>query len=226
MVHRKKSVSAFRSLVVPLTLCALLMATPARAEDVQKFLVARPSLNDPLFGQSVILMLPPPANPVVAGVIINKPTAIPVKQVYPRAVDLKDPSDVVYFGGPVEPEATLLLRRTSSPTQDERHVFGDLYVSVDPRNIAAILKDPNLDRSNLRLFLGYSQWGVSQLQAEKMDGSWYDLPATADLVFTSKPRELWHELARHANYLKVKATPSDSAFATLVPSLPSLTPPN
>src|ERR1700756_3322361 len=49
--------------------------------DEPNFLVARPELDDPLFGQSVILMLPKEIMPqLVEGVIINKPTTIGVKK--------------------------------------------------------------------------------------------------------------------------------------------------
>jgi len=171
------------------------------------FLVAKPDLPDPLFSESVVLMLPPPAIPIVAGVIINKPTTIPVKRVFPRSVDLKDGSDSVYFGGPVDLESILLVRRTSTPSRDERRIFGDLYLSVDPNRIAEILKDPSLDTANVRVFEGYSQWSGPQLEREKREDSWYDVPVQAESVFTSDPRQLWKQMVAQAKVQEVKAPP-------------------
>jgi putative transcriptional regulator len=163
--------------------------------DEPNFLVARPELDDPLFGQSVILMLPKEIMPqLVEGVIINKPTTIGVKKAFPHSVDLPNAADVIYFGGPVDLDVTLMVRRTSSPTQDEHHIFGDLYLSVDPNNIAAILKDQHLVKENVRVFQGYSQWGVDQLLKEKAQGSWYEVPVNADAVFSTSPAHLWDEL--------------------------------
>jgi putative transcriptional regulator len=163
--------------------------------DEPNFLVARPELDDPFFGQSVVLMLPKEIMPqLVEGVIINKPTTIGVKKAFPHSVDLPNAADVIYFGGPVDLDVTLMVRRTSSPTQDEHHIFGDLYLSVDPNNIAAILKDQHLVKENVRVFQGYSQWGVNQLLKEKAQGSWYEVPVNADAVFSTSPAHLWDEL--------------------------------
>ena len=183
--------------------------------DDPNFLVARPELGDPLFEQSVILMLPPEIMPqLVEGVIINKPTTIGVKKAFPHSVDLPNAADVIYFGGPVELNVTLMVRRTSSPTQDDHHVFGDLYLSVDPKDIAAILKDPHLDKANVRIFQGYSQWGVNQLRNEKAQGSWYEVPVNADAVFSTSPAHLWNELVAKGRMPEVEP-PSPSGGSLL-----------
>jgi len=180
-------------LAIAATVAALSAATVAA--DDSKFLVARPELGDPMFEKSVILMLPPMVAPqVVEGIIINKPTTIGVKKAFPHSVDLPNAGDVIYFGGPVELDATLMVRRTSSPTGDEHHVFGDIYLSLDPNNIAAILKDQHLDKENVRVFQGYSQWGDVQLYKEKAQGSWYEVPVSADAVFSASPTHLWDAL--------------------------------
>ena len=191
-----------------------LSAGTASADD-STFLVARPELGDPLFEQSVILMIPPEQTPqAVDGVIINKPTTIGVKKAFPHAVDLPNAADVIYFGGPVELNATLMVRRTSSPTQDDHHVFGDLYLSVDPKDIAAILKDPHLDKANVRVFQGYSQWDVNQLRNEKARGSWYEVPVSADAVFSATPAHLWDELVAKGRMPEVEP-PSPSGGSLL-----------
>ena len=191
-------VASMKRPIVPLAIAvmvATLWAAGTASADEPNFLVARPQLGDPLFEQSVILMLPPEIMPqLVEGVIINKPTTIGVKKAFPHSVDLPNAADVIYFGGPVELEATLMVRRTSSPTQDDHHVFGDLYLSVDPKDIATILKDPHLDKANVRVFQGYSQWGINQLRNEKAQGSWYEVPVNADAVFSASPTHLWDEL--------------------------------
>jgi putative transcriptional regulator len=193
--------------------------------DEPNFLVARPELGDPLFDQSVILMLPPEIMPqLVEGVIINKPTTIGVKKAFPNSVDLPNAADVIYFGGPVGPDATLMVRRTSSPNQDDHHVFGNLYLSVDPKDIAAILKDPHLDKENVRVFRGYSQWSIDQLHDEKARGSWFEVPVNADAVFSTSPAHLWDELIAKGRIpeggplLKILELPPDSIEQSFPPS--------
>jgi putative transcriptional regulator len=191
------------------------LSAGSASADEPNFLVARPQLGDPLFEQSVILMLPPQIIPqMVEGIIINKPTTIGVKKAFPHSVDLPNAADVIYFGGPVELDATLMVRRTSSPTQDDHHVFGDLYLSVDPNDIAAILKDPHLDKGNVRVFQGYSQWAIDQLRNEKAHGSWYEVPVNADAVFSTSPAHLWDELVAKGRMPEVEP-PSTSGGSLL-----------
>ncbi|MGO9450197.1 MAG: YqgE/AlgH family protein [Candidatus Binataceae bacterium] len=205
----------------------LMMPETARCAETPNFLVAKPDLPDPLFQQSVILMLPPLVHSNPMGVIINKAMAIPVSRVFPHAVALTAPADTVYFGGPVAPDEPFLIRRTSAPTDKELHVFGDLYLSLDPRAMAEILKDPHLDKTNLRLFLGFAQWDEDQLRAEKMENSWYEVPARLDLVF-GDPKGLWNQMVDRAQLQEVNESPTDTAFAILrcTVQLPALSNPN
>jgi len=194
-----------------------LVTLSALADDqTPTFLVAKPGLRDALFSESVVLMLPPPARPVVAGVIINKPTTISVSRAFPHSVDLKNASELIFFGGPVDLESILLVRKTSSPNKDERRIFGNLYLSVDPNSIAAILKDPKLDATSVRVFQGYSQWLVPQLAWEKRQDSWYEVPARAESVFTSDPKRLWKQMVDMAQVQEVRAAPAAAGFRVLL----------
>jgi len=208
------SVKRPRILLAIAVMVVVLSAVTASADEPY-FLVARPALGDPLFEQSVILMLPPQVIPQsVEGVIINKPTTIGVKKAFPQSVDLPNAADVIYFGGPVALDVTLLVRRTSSPTHDDHHVFGDLYLSVDPKDISAILKDPNLDKANVRVFQGYSQWAIDQLRNEKAQGSWYEVPVNAEAVFSTSPAHLWDQLVAKGRMPEVEP-PSPSGGSLL-----------
>jgi putative transcriptional regulator len=207
---RKRNIaaSAVSLLIAIASAIAIVPGSIAFAQDEPPtFLVAKPDLPDPLFGESVVLLLPPPAIPIVAGVIINKPTTIPVKRAFPRSDDLKDAAGSVYFGGPVDLETMLLVRRTPKPSKDERRILGDLYLSVDPNRIAEILKDPALDTTNVRVFQGYSEWSVPQLAREKREDSWYEVPVQIDSVFSSDPQQLWKQMVARAKVEEVKAPP-------------------
>jgi putative AlgH/UPF0301 family transcriptional regulator len=115
-----------------------------------------------------------------------------------------------------------MVRRTSSPTQDDHHVFGDLYLSVDPKDIAAILKDPHLDKANVRVFQGYSQWDVNQLRNEKARGSWYEVPVSADAVFSATPAHLWDELVAKGRMPEVEPpSPSGGSLLKILELPPS-----
>jgi len=185
----------------------ILFSTAILRAEPPNFLVAKPDLPDPLFEESVILMIPALVNVAVDGLIINKPVAIRIKRIFPNALELGDPANNAFFGGPVEPDGNMLVRRTSSPISGEQKIFADLYLSFDPKVIATLLKDPHLNKSNARLFVGYAQWSIDQLRAEKMEGSWYDVPADPNLVFADDPKTLWRKLADRARVQKVCVAP-------------------
>ena len=101
---------------VVIVLCAGGFAASAHAQPplvVPSLLVSTPDLDDPVFAQSVILLLPGGEPPLMAGVIINQPTTIPISALLPDAPERL--GDVTaYFGGPVEMNAPVVLARAAT----------------------------------------------------------------------------------------------------------------
>jgi putative transcriptional regulator len=184
--------------IVLLLLSALIAAsmTPriSRADDAKSyFLVASPEMGDPVFRNSVILMVPTVEPPLVAGVIINEPTGTSAHDVFPNFPTRKGDSDSAYYGGPVDNGPPTLVLRSSHPPGKAIQVIDDIYASTDAATIAQILKGP-ADASNLRIFLGRAQWLPEQLHAEIMEGAWYVMPADSAQVFSADPTHLWRKL--------------------------------
>jgi putative transcriptional regulator len=176
-------------------------AAAQSAETKPFFLVATRALVDPLFEQSVILMLPPQEPPLVAGLIINKRTAIAVRELFPHAPALKNRDDTAFFGGPVDLSEPSVVMRSAQTSSNATRLFEDIYVSTEPSAVAGLLDDPH-PAKDLRLILGRAQWTSDQLHAEMMEGSWYMVPATADGVFSS-PESIWQTLVRRAQLQEV-----------------------
>jgi putative transcriptional regulator len=167
------------------------------------FLVASPEMGDPIFGGSVIMMIPTIDAPLLAGVIINKPTRTSPQEVLPHFPALKDGPNSAYFGGPVDNGQAIVAMRTSHPPAKAIPVFDDVYVSADADTIAQIIKD-NTDPANLRIFLGRAQWLNEQLHTEIMAGAWYVVPAEAAQVFDTDPTHLWRKLVERGELQEVR----------------------
>jgi len=194
---------------------ALRAAQETKGTDVTSFfLVAIPDLPDPMFQKTVILMLPPTQMPLVAGIIVNKPTTIALPKLLPRAPALKNQVNA-YFGGPVEITEPSVVLRASEPTGNVTRLFDDVYVSTDPDSIAKLLRDEPQPAKDLRVFFGRAQWTLDQLHAEILAGAWYVVPAKADLVFSSDPGLVWHLLVERAHLHEVDLTRArgSNAFA-------------
>ncbi len=150
-------------------------------------------MGDPVFRDSVILMVPSTQAPLVAGVIINEPTGTSAHEVFPNVPALKNDSSSAYYGGPVDNGTPTLVLRSSHPPSKAIQVIDDVYASTDADTIAEVLK-AHTATADLRIFLGRAQWLPEQLHAEIMEGAWYVMPADSEQVFSRDPKHLWHKL--------------------------------
>lgn len=169
-------------------------------EDQAFFLVARQELRDPVFKESVVLMLPfsltagkSGEGPVI-GLIVNRSARVALSDVFPGDKTMKDRSETAYFGGPVDTRSPGVVFRASKGAKQAALLFGDVYVSFDPEFIKGLLKKPE-KTPDLRLFLGRSQWSAPQLQNEMLLGAWLSVPAEKNLIFSTSPQYLWHNLS-------------------------------
>src|SRR5271156_838284 len=113
-----------------LALCAAMIAallTPQNANSTDlttpSILVATRDLQDPLFQHAVILMVPSTEPPLLAGLIINNPAKVRVRDMFPQVRELKGPDETTCVGGPVEPDEVSLIFRASSAQSSATRVF-------------------------------------------------------------------------------------------------------
>lgn len=164
-----------------------------KPESKLLYLVARPSILDPLFAKSVVLMLPLTGEPLVVGLILNKPTQIPLAKIFPGSRLLKERTDTAYMGGPVDPDTAALVFHSPRPFDQAMLLYDDVYVTFDLKFITARLKDPK-QTGDVRLFLGRAQWDPKQLQDEAFNGSWYSLRAEGQVIFEGDSAKLWQRM--------------------------------
>lgn len=173
-------------------------AVPRAAEhdDQGTFLVARRELNNPLFGKTVILMLPKNTTPLVVGLIVNKPTRVQLRDVFPDSRAPREKLDAkAYFGGPVDVDSPSAIFRSPTPPKNAIPVFDDVYVTFDGSTITALAENPQ-QASPVHIFLGRSQWAPEQLQNEVAKGAWYTTRGDADAIFSSHPETAWPTLLK------------------------------
>lgn len=189
------------------------VAAPGAKQPV--FLVSTPNLSDPVFQKSVILMLPPTGIPLIVGLIINKPLAARVSDLFPDNPAIRNRPGHAFLGGPVDVDNPALVFRAEHGPVGALQVFGGVYVSLHEQAVLDTLKEPNSPK-DLRLYLGRAQWAPAQLRNELMEGSWYILPADPATVFSHNPHQVWATLVEHARLLKA------AAIADGMPPAPTL----
>lgn len=176
-----------------------------------RLLVATPTLLDPHFVRTVVLLLQHDDEDGALGVVLTRPSETAVHEVLPSWAPAVGVPDVVFAGGPVQPTAAVCLGRLSAPG--------------GPDEGWAPLPDPllgtvDLDRlpfaglAEVRVFAGYAGWSVEQLEAEVEAGAWWVLDALPGDAFTPRPELLWEQVLRRQG--------PPLAFAVTYPPDPTL----
>jgi len=187
--------------------CTAPNAAPKESQDPNRtpyFLVASPDMPDPLFQQTVILMLPPSTPPIVAGIVINQPTKMTLRQLFGQSVAIGNPAESVYFGGPVELATPVILMRVSQVPDASTRLFENIYMSIDANSVREFLKRPVSDK-DFRLFLGRAQWTEDQLHSEILRGAWLVVPASPEIVFSPDPASVWQTLVQRAKLRQIES---------------------
>ena len=161
---------------------------------VGKLLVASRNLGDPHFTRTVILLVQYDAGGVV-GLILNHRTDLPVSSVLEGIKGAKGRADVVYAGGPVDPQVILGLRKSQAKLEGAKQICDQVYQISTKAQLEQIFSN-RTPASAVHLYLGYSGWNVDQLRKEMELGAWFVFPADAGTVFNSDPDSLWPQMIR------------------------------
>ncbi len=172
---------------------ALLAQQPAPPNSL--LLVAKPSLLDPNFTRTVVLVTQAEDASTV-GVILNRPLQKNLQAFLPQDLSGANYKDRVFQGGPVMRRVVISVFRSAAKPQGPAFpVLKGIYLTMYPVNIRALLEDP---ASQYRLYVGFSGWAPNQLQSEFMRDGWYMLPADAETVFRKDTEGMWEEMIRRA----------------------------
>ena len=147
-----------------------------------QLLISSPLLHDPNFRRTVVLMTHHDDEGAM-GLVLSRPSELRVADAVPDLADLPGADELVYVGGPVQPEAVVVLIEHES--EPELPIVG---------NVAFMPADAELDELDAvrtRVFAGYSGWGAGQLEDELEESSWIVVPAEPDDAFAPDPDELW-----------------------------------
>lgn len=152
-------------------------------------LVARDDLPDSVFADSVVLVMNN-LGPAPVGIIINRPTPIPVSRLFPDLKRLAKVPDKVYFGGPVDFGSVWFLFRAAAPPEHAIKACDGVYLSADrPLLLQLLGRDKPME--SLRILVGHSGWAPGQLEAEIDRRDWTLKRAEVDAIFSSKSQHPW-----------------------------------
>jgi putative transcriptional regulator len=155
-----------------------------------QLLIAGANLVDPNFRRTVILVGEHTQEGAL-GVVLNRPAPATVADVAPPLAPLVAAEDPLFIGGPVQPDAVVLLADLDDPSVAGVPVMGSigfLVGDVDEGVSGSVRR--------ARVFAGYAGWGPGQLEEELRQDSWIVEPALPSDVFSDEPEGLWSRVLR------------------------------
>jgi putative transcriptional regulator len=133
-----------------------------------QLLVADPDLiGDVSFNKAVILLTDHNSQGSV-GFIINKPLKFTIEDLVPDVSG----NFKIYNGGPVEQDNLYFLHNVPDLIPDSIEISNGIYWGGCFDTVKELINNQEINKDNIRFFLGYSCWDESQLETELEQKSW------------------------------------------------------
>lgn len=151
------------------------------------FLIAMPSMQDPVFGGTVVYVCEHNENGVL-GVVINKPTDMTMQVLFDR-IDLKLQegsrasvvNEPIMFGGPVQDDRGFVLHTPGARYSSSLTVTADVAFTTSIDVLEAVAAGDGPQR--MLVSIGYSGWSPGQLEDEISRNGWLTVGADPRILF-------------------------------------------
>jgi len=150
------------------------------------FLIAMPSMLDPVFGGTVVYLCEHNAQGAL-GLIINKPTDMSMDVLFDRIeLDLEivpQPASArpVMFGGPVQVERGFVLHSPADAWSSTMKVTDAIALTTSKDILEAAATDRGPEK--ILVSLGCAGWSAGQLEEEITRNGWLTVQADPAIVF-------------------------------------------
>lgn len=157
-------------------------------------LVAAPTMNDPRFEKSVIL-LAEASDDGALGFVLNRNTPYTFGDLaedidFDVAPEVRPTS--VHYGGPVSPERGWILFEENAGTVDRDnvlHVTSEIHLAATLEVLGEFVTAANT--APFKLLLGYAGWAAEQLEDEIREGAWIPMELRPELLFGVPNDQMW-----------------------------------
>lgn len=151
------------------------------------FLIAMPSMNDPIFGGTVVYICEHNDKGVL-GVVINKPTDMTMDVLFDR-IDLKVADGLgasvvdepIMFGGPVQDDRGFVLHSPGGRYSSSLSVTDDVAFTTSIDVLEAVANGSGPRR--MLVSIGYAGWSPGQLEEEISRNGWLTVGADTRVLF-------------------------------------------
>ena len=148
------------------------------------FLIAMPSMHDPVFGGSVVYLCEHNDRGAL-GIVINKPTDITIDILLER-LNLKLEMETlmgrpVMFGGPVQDDRGFVLHSPENRFSSMLQITDEIAFTTSRDILEALAAGSSPER--ILISIGYAGWSPGQLEEEIGRNGWLTVAATPSVIF-------------------------------------------
>jgi putative transcriptional regulator len=154
-----------------------------------KLLLASPTLLDPNFARTVVLIAEHTEEGAM-GLVLNRPATTTVAESAPELEELVEASEPIYIGGPVQPSSVIVLAAFDEPDAAGLLIDADVGFLSAEEDFAT----SRAATRTMRVFAGHAGWGPGQLDEELEREDWIVEPPRPGELFSADAEELWSEV--------------------------------
>jgi len=171
-----------------------------------KILISTPDISGDIFSRSVVLIIEHNEQGAF-GLILNKKN----ENMSSKLLDIFGFQVAVYDGGPVENDKIFFICKGEKVTDTYSEITEEFYLTEDIENVVAAMIDLRLPINDVKVFSGYTGWGMQQLDGELLRKVWTPVDVY-NLDYTSpNDQNLWKNIMQNlgGEYLLWANAPQD-----------------
>ena len=111
----------------------------------------------------------------------------------------------IYNGGPVEQESLYFLHNVPELVKNSVKICDGVYWGGDFSVIKELLNNEGITKNQIQFFLGYTGWGITQIESEIDEGEWIvENTQGHNALFRLNHQNLWkNKIVEHCPELAI-----------------------
>lgn len=161
-------------------------------EEPQKggLLISEPFMLDPNFSRAVVLLCEYDESGTV-GLIVNQKSSFQVQDLISGMEGIDFP---VFIGGPVGLENLQFIHKCYDRLDSGYAIGNGVYWGGDFDKLKLLIDQKDIQKDEIKFFIGYSGWDPNQLTSELKENTWLtDNDFNPDLLFVDDEDNIWKE---------------------------------
>lgn len=154
-------------------------------------LISEPFMLDPNFKRSVVLLAEHNEEGTI-GYVLNQKSELLLNQVMPDCGNADFP---IYIGGPVGTDTLHFVHICNDRLNSGQEVAKGIYWGGNFETLVILINSGQIDKSEIKFFIGYSGWEPGQLESELEQNTWMVLNTfKPDWITNNNNDNLWKEI--------------------------------